>query len=112
MKWNITAFLISIVVSQSVAFVVTTRNGGSPMTSYTKVPYSVAEAAVAPHVVVRSSKSQMKLDMADAGTTVETMYDTVTVDLEDGRDYPIFIGDEFTDVEGEVLIMYLFVRST
>jgi len=108
MKWNITAFLISIVVSQSVAFVVTTRNGGSPMTSYTKVPYSVAEAAVAPHVVVRSSKSQMKLDMADAGTTVETMYDTVTVDLEDGRDYPIFIGDEFTDVEaGNMIRKYI-----
>lgn len=111
MKWNITAFLVSIVVSKSVAFVSTTtrsfhkgvggsssRNGGS----------TIAEAsAVTPQFKVRSSKSRMERNMAgDSSTTspVETQFDIVKVDLTDGRDYPIYIGNEFDDVEAGNMI--------
>lgn len=40
--------------------------------------------------------------MEDAGfTTVATdKYDIVKVDLEDGRDYPIYIGTGYDDEEG------------
>jgi hypothetical protein len=38
----------------------------------------------------------------DLGSTVVSMdrYDIVKVDLEDGRDYPIYIGTEYSDEEG------------
>ena len=48
----------------------------------------------------RSSPS--KLGMAEDGfTTVSTdKYDIVKVDLDDGRDYPIYIGTGYDDEEG------------
>ena len=36
-----------------------------------------------------------------ASLETETDHDTVTVDLSDGRDYPIYIGANFDDNEGE-----------
>jgi len=33
----------------------------------------------------------------------ETDLDTVTVDLSDGRDYPIYIGADFDDKEGKII---------
>lgn len=34
--------------------------------------------------------------------STETDYDVVTVDLTDGRDYPIYIGAGFSDEEGKI----------
>mmetsp|Transcript_19141 Transcript_19141/g.29011 ORF Transcript_19141/g.29011 Transcript_19141/m.29011 type:complete len:427 (-) Transcript_19141:170-1450(-) len=39
-----------------------------------------------------------------ADTPVSTQYDVVKVDLTDGRDYPIYIGSDFTDDEAAALI--------
>lgn len=42
------------------------------------------------------------LQMAELGSTVVSMdsCDIVKVDLDDGRDYPIYIGTKFSDEEG------------
>ena len=42
------------------------------------------------------------LDATDLGSTVVSKdhYDVVRVDLEDGRDYPIYIGTGYSDQEG------------
>ena len=37
-------------------------------------------------------------------TTQATQYDIVKVDLENGRDYPIYIGSDFTDAEASALL--------
>lgn len=41
-----------------------------------------------------------------SSTSSATDYDTVKVDLSDGRDYPIYIGAGFSDQEGESLMRY------
>ncbi len=37
---------------------------------------------------------------ARKATVTESSYDTVKVDLADGRDYPIYIGADFSEEEG------------
>lgn len=39
-----------------------------------------------------------------SSTSAATDYDTVKVDLSDGRDYPIYIGAGFSDEEGESIM--------
>lgn len=56
------------------------------------VPISVQGAAVGAAAVASSSARSMA--ETDA-------YDVVKVDLDDGRDYPIYIGAEFDEAEGE-----------
>lgn len=41
---------------------------------------------------------------ASTPTTTSTDYDIVKVDLTDGRDYPIYIGSDFTDDEASTLL--------
>jgi len=38
------------------------------------------------------------------GVAAATQYDVVKVDLTDGRDYPIYIGSDFTDAEASALL--------
>ena len=38
------------------------------------------------------------------GVAASTQYDIVNVDLTDGRDYPIYIGSDFTDAEASALL--------
>lgn len=38
------------------------------------------------------------------GVAAATQYDIVNVDLTDGRDYPIYIGSDFTDAEASALL--------
>jgi 3-dehydroquinate synthase len=42
--------------------------------------------------------------MSAVETQTDSTYDVVTVDLSDGRDYPIFIGDGFDDEEAGKLL--------
>lgn len=101
MTWNINVFLVSIVLSKSAAFISTASNyklSNGPTTSFTKAPFFVAETA-SRHA---ESKSRMKRDMV--ANAIETEYDVVKVDLSDGRDYPIYIGDGFSDVEAGNMI--------
>jgi len=103
MTRNITVFLVCIVLSKSVAFISTagsSKLSNGPTTSLTKGPFFVAETA-SRHA---RSKSVMKRDMVDGVGAIETQYDTVKVDLSDGRDYPIYIGDDFSDVEAGKMI--------
>lgn len=101
MTWNINAFLVSIVLSKSAAFIPTASNyklSNGPTTSFTKDPFFVAETG-SRHV---KSKSRMKRDMV--ASDIKTEYDIVKVELSDGRDYPIYIGDDFNDVEAGKMI--------
>lgn len=41
--------------------------------------------------------------MSTSGVDIETDHDVVTVDLADGRDYPIYIGAGFNDKEGNYI---------
>lgn len=50
--------------------------------------------------------SVMKLNSASVDVDTETDHDVVTVDLEDGRDYPIYIGAGFDEKEGTYLYYY------
>lgn len=59
------------------------------------VPSSVQGAAVGAGSSTAFSSSSA-LGMAETGA-----YDVVKVDLDDGRDYPIYIGAEFDEAEGE-----------
>lgn len=57
----------------------------------------------------RSSASSSSSSLSVASTppqqeTTATPYDTVKVDLSDGRDYPIYIGSDFTDSEASTLL--------
>ena len=38
--------------------------------------------------------------MMSTATSASTEYDIVKVDLENNRDYPIYIGDTFDDTQG------------
>eukprot|EP00984_Skeletonema_dohrnii_P023905 scaffold13011_cov71-Skeletonema_dohrnii-CCMP3373.AAC.2 len=44
------------------------------------------------------------LSVASTPPSTTTPYDTVKVDLSSGRDYPIYIGSDFTDTEAATLI--------
>lgn len=49
-----------------------------------------------------ASKTEAVVDEMGCTTTSFDKYDVVTVDLEDNRDYPIYIGTDYTDNEGKV----------
>lgn len=58
-----------------------------------------------------SSSSSMTTTAELGSTTIQMPnYDIVKVDLEDGRDYPIYIGTRYSDEEGEFwrLLVRLF----
>ena len=69
-------FLVSVVISCASAF--------------------VPSAALSPTGPIRIGACNT-LNMADDNSA----YDVVKVDLEDGRDYPIYIGAGFDQAEGE-----------
>ena len=60
------------------------------------VPSSVQGAAVGAGSSSNAFSSSSALGMAETDA-----YDVVKVDLDDGRDYPIYIGAEFDEAEGE-----------
>jgi len=70
---------------------------------FTILPTAVAFIAgeAVPH---NRLKSQVKQYMAGDLSNDVTVYDTVKVDLSDGRDYPIYIGHEFTEEEAGNMI--------
>ena len=67
---------------------------------------TLGQSFVTPNIPTRSHATS-RIGMAeDAGfTTISTdKYDIVKVDLDDGRDYPIYIGTGYEDEEGKHLI--------
>ena len=53
------------------------------------------------------SPSSMKM----ASVETETDYDVVTVDLADGRDYPIYIGADFDDNKGNLIFQFYLCHT-
>lgn len=101
MKWSIaTSVLASFALTNSSAFVAQSRNSGIQSNN----------------LVNSKSRNLAFLKLSDGSVTRTNMatveepavatsdYDVVKVDLTDGRDYPIYIGDSFDeDKAGEIL---------
>jgi hypothetical protein len=67
---------------------------------------SQAFVAVSSRLFSCFSLQAQTLTTADLGSTTESRenYDIVKVDLDDGRDYPIYIGTGYSEDEGELLM--------
>jgi len=51
--------------------------------------------------------SLQQAEQLGSTTVHKEHYDVVTVDLDDGRDYPIYIGTSYSDQEG-VFVVYSY----
>jgi len=105
MKWMINQHILSIVtlsaiLPTAVAFVPTIARNNFLSMSFIKVQSSIAGEAV-PH---NRLKSHMKRHMAGDLINDVSEYDTVKVDLSDGRDYPIYIGHKFNEAQAGNMI--------
>lgn len=109
MKRISTSALVSLLVTcSSSAFVATRPSFGnnksisstSATTSSTIAPSSANHPSVRP----LSQPIASSLAMSNSGSITDTQFDIVKVDLSDGRDYPIYIGDGFDDVEAGKLL--------
>lgn len=96
MKWSLSAFLLTIASPGISGFMLSSAN-----THSTSVERSNGNVITKPSelIVSHNSMTMTKRNMASIET--ETDHDTVTVDLSDGRDYPIYIGANFDDKQGE-----------
>lgn len=90
MKWTIAATILASISSTS-AFV--SSNALQRSTS------SLTTADGAGLAFVKDTVRSTRRDMVSVSTDVD--YDVVKVDLSDGRDYPIYIGANFEEEEGE-----------
>jgi hypothetical protein len=94
MKWTIAATILASISSTS-AFV--SSNALQRSTSSLTTADGAGLAFVKD--TVRSKLYHTRRDMVSVSTDVD--YDVVKVDLSDGRDYPIYIGANFEEEEGE-----------
>jgi len=99
MKYSIGAFFYLVAISTSSAFVTNPATATSSTNSI-----STCNAPFAKSSVTETYSLMTELGMSAVETQADSAYDTVRVDLSDGRDYPIYIGDGFDDKEaGELL---------
>ena len=97
MKCNVAALLSLLAVSSSSAFVTK-----AVISSVNRASTSCAGRNNVAFVRTNEAVSSSPLAMATVETNTD--YDIVKVDLSDGRDYPIYIGDGFDDAEaGKIL---------
>ena len=61
-----------------------------------------------PRTLYKQKSNGMKLNSASVNVDTETDHDVVKVDLEDGRDYPIYIGAGFDEKEGTLVYLTLY----
>mmetsp|Transcript_12659 Transcript_12659/g.23727 ORF Transcript_12659/g.23727 Transcript_12659/m.23727 type:complete len:454 (-) Transcript_12659:114-1475(-) len=105
MKYTYTFVLFSLLaIGTSSAFVAS----GTSFGNKNRISRStIASSSAADHLSSGRTFSQTvasSLFMSNTESITNTKYDTVKVDLSDGRDYPIYIGDGFDDVEAGKLL--------
>ena len=93
MKWSIAAVLASVAFTGSSAFV---ANGNKSLSFL----YNQKSHEVQSEINNAMAFSKRTNEMQMVSVETETDYDVVTVDLADGRDYPIYIGSNFSEEEG------------
>lgn len=99
MKYSIGAFFYLVAISTSSAFVTNPATATSSTNSI-----STCNAPFTKSSVAGTYSPMTELGMSAVETQADSAYDTVRVDLSNGRDYPIYIGDGFDDKEaGELL---------
>lgn len=96
MKWSLPAVLLSIASPEITGFMVSNAHS-----TYNVLESATNANAIESNQSMIGSRSQGLLTRRNmASLETETDHDTVTVDLADGRDYPIYIGDNFDDEKG------------
>ena len=96
MKWSLaTAVLVCNTVIGSSAFV--------PQSHGKLKVYGKQISSKCNSMAFFNPSSDSLSSSAIKATVTESNFDTVTVDLADGRDYPIYIGAKFSDEEGALL---------
>ncbi len=103
MKWSLPAVLLSIASPGISGFMVSNAHAHAHKSNTVSGRSSsssnnVVHANNGP-IMSRNDISLTRRSMATVDT--ETDHDTVTVDLADGRDYPIYIGSNFDDKQGK-----------
>jgi len=99
MKYSIGAFFYLVAISTSSAFVTNPATATSSTNSISTCNVPFTRSSVA-----ETYSPMTELGMSAVETQADSAYDTVRVDLSNGRDYPIYIGDGFDDKEaGELL---------
>lgn len=99
MKYSIGAFFYLVAISTSSAFVTNPATATSSTNSISTCNVPFTKSSVA-----ETYSPMTELGMSAVETQADSAYDTVRVDLSNGRDYPIYIGDGFDDKEaGELL---------
>lgn len=94
MKWSISAIILCISAVKSNGFMSQT------LSNHLNTGSSLGISLERNNVHVKKSTP---LKMSTSGVDIETDHDVVTVDLADGRDYPIYIGAGFNDKEGNYI---------
>lgn len=103
MKRNVTAFLsLAVAFSSSTAFVMNPGQAKAKSVTTSPVNSCSATSIRSNSEVPCTSTTNLGMSVVEAQTN--SAYDTVTVDLSDGRDYPIYIGDEFDEEEAGKLL--------
>lgn len=111
---SISSLFFLLVTWSSSAFVATRPSFGShksisstaTTTAGTASSIASSSASSSSHLSARlvSRALGTKLPMSPTESLTDTQYDIVKVDLSDGRDYPIYIGDGFDDIEAGKLL--------
>lgn len=99
MRYYVAAILSLVALSSSSAFVTNTAKAGA---TSSKSIQSCNTAFIRPSANAQCSTTN--LGMSAVETQTDSAYDVVKVDLSDGRDYPIYIGDGFDDEEAGKLL--------
>ena len=114
MKWSVSALMSLMAISSSSAFVVSSSSS-TTRSSKKHVNHHVITSNKKNGLIASSrikqcfmSTTDTDTESADATTDTTTInkesYDIVKVDLSQGRDYPIYIGDGFNDEEAGKLL--------
>ena len=112
MKWNVIALMSLMAISSSSAFVVSSSGGTSISSSTTSnrsnnkhVNGLIASSRTKQCFMSTTDATDATISTTTAPTTInKENYDIVKVDLSQGRDYPIYIGDGFNDEEAGKLL--------
>lgn len=102
MKCSINALLSLVAITSTSAFVMNAAGASRSVAANANTINTCSAAFLKSDAIVPCSSTSLTMSAVEAQT--DSAYDVVKVELDDGRDYPIYIGDGFGDEEAGKLL--------
>ncbi len=102
MKCSINALLSLVAITSTSAFVMNAAGASRSVAANANTINTCSAAFLKSDANVLCSSTSLTMSAVEAQT--DSAYDVVKVELDDGRDYPIYIGDGFGDEEAGKLL--------